>query len=222
MPKRIGVILSGCGVYDGAEIHESVITLLALDRAGADIIIMAPDKDQMHVVNHQTGEPVEGETRNVMVESARIARGPVRDVAAVSSDELDALVMPGGFGAAKNLCDFAVKGSDCDIDAGVSKLIQDMHRAGKPVVAMCIAPAVAVKALTDGGIKPKVTIGTDTDTASALEIMGGKHEDHDVRGVAVDEMNKVISNPAYMLGKSISEVADGIENTIDELMKMLG
>jgi len=129
--------------------------------------------------------------------------------------------MPGGFGAAKNLCNFAVKGADCEIDPEVERLIQDMHRAGKPVVAECIAPAVAVKALTDGGINPKVTIGTDPGTASALEAMGGKHENHDVRGVAFDEANKVFTTPAYMLGQRISEVADGIENTIKRLMDYL-
>ncbi len=221
MAKRIGVILSGCGVYDGAEIHESVITLLALDRAGADVIIMAPNRDQLHVINHQSGEIAEGETRNVMIESARIARGPVRDVAEVKSDELDALVLPGGFGAAKNLCTFAIKGADCEIDAGVADLIQEMHTAGKPILAMCIAPAVAVKALTDAGIKPKLTIGTDPDTAAGLEAMGGIHENQDVRGVTVDLENKIISTPAYMLGQSISEVADGIENAVSELMKII-
>ncbi len=221
MSKRVGVILSGCGVYDGAEIHEAVITLLALDRAGADVICMAPNKDQMHVVNHLTGDVAEGERRNILVESARIARGDIRDMATVRIDELDALVMPGGFGAAKNLCDFAVRGADCTIDPEVSALIQAVHKAGKPIVAMCIAPAVAVKALTNGGFKPKVTIGTDDGTASALESMGGIHENHDVRGVTVDEANRVISTPAYMLGQSISEVADGIENSISELMRML-
>jgi len=221
MSKRVGVIFSGCGVYDGAEIHEAVITLLALDRAGAEVICMAPNRDQMHVVNHLTGEVAEGERRNVLVESARIARGNIRDIAGVEVDELDALVMPGGFGAAKNLCDFAVKGADCAIDPEVSAIIQAMHKAGKPVVAMCIAPAVAMKALTDGGVKPTMTIGTDADTAAALESMGGSHENQDVRGVTVDDANKVISTPAYMLGQNISEVADGIENSISELVKML-
>ncbi len=221
MSKRVGVILSGCGVYDGAEIHEAVITLLALDRAGAEVVCMAPNRDQMHVVNHLTGEVAEGEKRNVLVESARIARGSIRDIAGVRVDELDALVMPGGFGAAKNLCDYAVKGADCSIDPEVSAIIQAMHKAGKPVVAMCIAPAVAMKALTDGGVKPTMTIGTDADTAAALESMGGNHENQDVRGVAIDIANKVISTPAYMLGQNISEVADGIENSISELMKTL-
>ena len=221
MSKRVGVILSGCGVYDGAEIHEAVITLLALDRAGAEVVCMAPNKPQMHVVNHLTGEEAKGETRNILVESARIARGKIKDIATVNATDLDAVVMPGGFGAAKNLCNFAVKGADCEIDPEVERLIQDMHKRDKPVVAECIAPAVAVKALTDGGVKPKVTIGTDKGTADALEAMGGMHENHDVRGVAIDETNKVITTPAYMLGQHISEVADGIENTIKRLMDYL-
>lgn len=221
MPERVGVILSGCGVYDGSEIHEAVITLLALDRAGAEVLIMAPDRNQMHVINHQTGEVEDGAVRNVMVESARIARGAVRDIATVKVEELDALVLPGGFGAAKNLCDFALKGADCNVEPEVAELIRGMHGAGKPVTAICIAPAVAMKSLTDGGVKPTLTIGTDADTAAALESMGGNHETHDVRGVAVDAENRVISTPAYMLGQSISEVADGIENAVNELMKML-
>lgn len=222
MSKRVGVILSGCGVYDGAEIHESVITLLALDRAGAEVTIMAPNKNQMHVINHQTGEVVETETRNIIVESARIARGPVSDVADASADDFNALVIPGGFGAAKNLCDFAVKGADCEIDPDVARLIREFHAAGKPVLAMCIAPAVVVKALTDGDVSPTVTIGTDEGTASGLTAMGGRHENRDVHGVTVDLANKLITTPAYMLGQNISEVADGIENSVSELMKMLG
>lgn len=221
MPK-IGVVLSGCGVYDGSEIHEAVITLLALDRVGAEVVIMAPNRDQMHVVNHLTGEPVEGETRNVLVESARIARGNVVDLATVEEEDIDALVLPGGFGAAKNLCDFAVRGSDCKVVPEVAELIRAMHSAKKPIVAICIAPAAAMKALTQGGVKPTVTIGTDVDTAAALESMGGSHSNRNVRGVEIDEANKLITSPAYMLGQSISEVADGIENTIAALMKMLG
>ena len=224
MSKRVGVILSGCGVYDGTEIHEAVITLLALDRAGAEVVIMAPDRNQMHVINHQTGEVANGEVRSVMVESARIARGAVRDIATVKVDELDALVLPGGFGAAKNLCDFAVKGADCSVVPVVAEFIRGMHKAGKPVTAICIAPAVVMKALTEGGVKPTLTIGTDADSATvkALESMGGRHEAHYVRGVAIDDDNKVLSTPAYMVAQSISEVADGIENVIDKLMKMLG
>ncbi len=221
MSNKIGVVLSGCGVYDGSEIHESVITILALERTGADILFMAPDRDQLHVINHQTGETAEGEKRNVMVESARIARGPVTDLATVNAADIDALVFPGGFGAAKNLCDFAVKGADCEVDPDVQRLIVDMNRAGKWVVAMCIAPAMAAKALASAGVRATMTIGTDPDTAGAIETMGGKHENADVRGVVVDSENKIISTPAYMLGPEISDVAAGIENAIAELMKVL-
>lgn len=221
MSKKVGVILSGCGVYDGSEIHEAVFTLYYLDRAGAEVICMAPNRDQVHVVNHLTGEVVEGEKRNILVESARIARGNIRDIATVSANELDAVVMPGGYGAAKNLCDFAFKGEKCEVLPEVARLIQDMHRAGKPVVAICIAPAVAVRALTQMGTKPKVTIGTDLQTAQALEAMGGRHEPHAVTEVALDLENKVITTPAYMLAQRISEVAEGIGNTIERLMGLL-
>ncbi|MFH0765278.1 MAG: isoprenoid biosynthesis glyoxalase ElbB [Calditrichota bacterium] len=222
MSHRVGVILSGCGVYDGSEIHEAVITMLALDRAGAKMILMAPNRPQMHVVNHLTGEVVEGESRNVLVESARITRGSIRDLKTVKADELDALVLPGGFGAAKNLCDFAVRGANCEVLPEAAELIRAMHRARKPIVSMCIAPSVVMKVLAVGDVQPTLTIGTDRATASALEKMGGRHEVHDVRGVTVDKENKLISTPAYMEGKRISEVADGIEKTIAELMKMLG
>ena len=140
MPK-VGVVLSGCGVNDGSEIHESIITLLALSRAGAEVQCMAPDTDQLHVVNHLTGEEAEGETRNVLVESARIARGDIVDIATVKGDDVDALIFPGGFGAAKNLCDFAVKGTDCTVHPDVLRLTKEMVSAKKPVGVICIAPA---------------------------------------------------------------------------------
>src|SRR5512140_2033434 len=142
---RIGVILSGCGVYDGAEIHETVLTLLALDRAGAEAVCLAPDIPQFHVVNHLTGQAAAGESRNVLVESARIARGAVRDVAGAKASEFDALVLPGGFGAAKNLSTFASKGDSCEVDPGVARLVREVHALGKPVGAMCIAPVLLAK-----------------------------------------------------------------------------
>jgi|GEM_PF-81477 len=219
MPKRIGVVLTGCGYLDGAEIHEAVVTLLALDRAGVDIVCLAPDRAQMHTVDHITGQPVSGDKRNVLVEAARIARGNVKDIKFVSYKDIDALVIPGGYGAAKNLSDFAVKGADCAVVPEVEKLIVDTNRAGKWIAAICIAPAIVVKALAGVGIKPTVTIGSDKGAAAAIEKMGGKHENRDVFGVCIDEPNKVISTPAYMLGQRISEVAAGIEKAIGELMK---
>src|SRR3990172_1601591 len=147
MGKKIGVILSGCGVYDGSEIHEAVITLLAIDRLGAEAVMCAPNVPQMHVVNHLSGEVEAGASRNVLVESARIARGKIRDLAEVRAEEFDAVMLPGGFGAAKNLCDFAVKGKDCEVRPEVARLIREVHAQGKPVAAVCIAPAVLAKVL---------------------------------------------------------------------------
>lgn len=218
MGKKVAVVLSGCGVYDGAEIHESVLTMLALDRGGAEMVLCAPDRQQLHVVNHQTGEVVEGESRNVLVESARIARGAVRDVAEVSADELDALILPGGFGAAKNLCNFAVQGAGCEVDPGVARLVRQVHEQGKPVAAICIAPALLAKVLGDES--PAVTIGTDLDTADAIEAMGAKHVNCPVTEFVVDEERKVITSPAYMLAQNMSELAEGIEKTVVELLHL--
>ncbi|NOZ93834.1 MAG: isoprenoid biosynthesis glyoxalase ElbB [Acidobacteria bacterium] len=218
MGKKVGVILSGCGVYDGSEIHEAVITMLALDRAGAEMIICAPDMPQMHVVNHLTGEVAEGETRNVLVESARIARGAIKDIAQVSADEMDALILPGGFGAAKNLCDFAVKGAACDVHPEVARLVRDVHAQGKPVAAVCIAPALVAKVLGDES--PELTIGTDAETAGALESMGAKHVSCPVRELVVDRERKLITTPAYMLAQNMSEAAEGIEKTVRTLLSM--
>jgi enhancing lycopene biosynthesis protein 2 len=218
MGKKIGVILSGCGVYDGAEIHESVITLLAIDRLGAEAVICAPDIPQLHVVNHLSGDVEEGAERNVLVESARIARGAIRDVAEVTADELDALILPGGFGAAKNLCDFAVKGANCEVDPGVAALVRAVHEQGKPVAAVCIAPALLAKVLGDEG--PELTIGNDADTADALEAMGAAHVACPVREFVVDRERKLISSPAYMLAEGISEAAEGIEKTVAALIDM--
>jgi enhancing lycopene biosynthesis protein 2 len=220
MAKKIGVILSGCGVYDGSEIHEAVITLLAIDRAGAEAICMAPDIEQMHVVNHLAGAPAEGETRNVLIESARIARGNIKSLADVSVSDFDALILPGGFGAAKNLCDFAVKGADCEVNPEVARLVKATVEGRKPLAAVCIAPALLAKVL--GPINsPALTIGTDEGTASAITAMGAKHVNCPVRETIVDRENKIVSSPAYMLAGSISEAADGIEKTVTELIGMI-
>ena len=217
---KVGVILSGCGVYDGSEIHETVITLLALDRAGADVVMMAPDMEQA-VVNHLTGEPVEGVSRNVLEESARIARGEISDIATIKGADLDALFIPGGFGAAKNLCDFAFKGSACDVHPEVARLIQEIVAAKKPLAAVCIAPALVAKVLGTDHLDPQVTIGTDAETAGAVSSMGATHVSCPVKEFVVDTKNKIITSPAYMLAGSISEAAEGIEKTVKELMKML-
>ena len=214
---KVGVLLAGCGVYDGAEIHEAVLTLLALDRLGAEAVCLAPDVPQMHVVDHLTGRPAEGESRNVLVESARIARGNVTDVAKADAGALDALVIPGGFGAAKNLCDFAVKGSGCAVQPDVARLVGAVHGAGKWVGAICIAPALVARLL--GAEAPKLTIGTDPDTARAIEAMGACHVGCSVEEIVVDEERRIVTTPAYMLGPSIAAVAQGIEKLVAEVVR---
>lgn len=218
MAKKIGVLLSGCGVYDGSEIHEAVLALLALDRAGVEIACMAPNKAQMHVVDHVTGRPAGGETRNVLVESARIARGAIRDVATVRGAEFDALILPGGFGAAKNLSDYATRGAACTVDAEAARLIREMHEAGKPLGFICIAPVIAAALL--GTKKVHLTIGSDAATASDIQTLGAVHEACTAQEICVDRALRVVSTPAYMLGKGISEVADGIERLVKEVLAM--
>ncbi|MDA3902019.1 MAG: isoprenoid biosynthesis glyoxalase ElbB [Desulfuromusa sp.] len=217
---KVGVILSGCGVYDGSEINETVIALLALNRAGAEVIIMAPNMEQA-VVNHLTGDAVAGASRNVLEESARIARGEISDIATVSAADMDALFIPGGFGAAKNLCDFAFKGPDCEVHPEVARLIRDIVAAKKPLAAVCIAPALVARVLGIDKLDPRVTIGTDKDTAGAVSSMGATHVSCPVNEFVVDKENKIITSPAYMLAGSISEAAEGIEKTVKELMLML-
>jgi len=216
---RIGVLLAGCGVYDGSEIHEAVITLLALDRAGAEIVCTAPDMDQRDVVNHLTQEPMP-EKRNVLVESARIARGEIRDLKDVRAGDLDGLVIPGGFGAAKNLSDFALRGPEARVHPEVRRILVEMVSAGKPVGALCIAPATLVRALGDR--RPEVTIGSDPATASAIEAMGGAHKVCPVDGIHVDAASKLVTTPAYMLGPGIKDVAAGIEKLVARVLELAG
>ena len=217
MTTRVGVVLSGCGFKDGGEIHESVLTLLALDRAGAEVHCFAPDVDQAKVVNHLTGEPVE-ETRNVLVESARIARGEIKDLSEAKADDLDALVLPGGFGAAMNLSDFAVKGSDGTVNPTLAKLLRDMHAQKKPIGAICIAPATVALAL--GSEKPTLTIGNDAGTAQAIEACGASHQDCPVDDFVVDRERRIVTTPAYMLGPSIRHIAAGIDRCVAEVLSM--
>ena len=219
--KKIGVVLSGCGVYDGPEIHETVITLLAIDRAGAKSVCMAPDIDQIHVINHHNGEEMVGEKRNVLVESARIARGEIRDINAIKADDIDALVFPGGFGAAKNLSNFAEKGDECDVHPEVMRLVKEFVAKQKPQAALCIAPAMMAKIYETQSVKPTLTIGNDKDGISMIEAMGSQHQECVATDFVFDEKNRIVSTPAYMVGKSISEVAEGIEKTINKLISMI-
>ena len=214
---RIGVLLSGCGVYDGSEIHEAVLTLLALDRTGVEIVCMAPDIEQRDVINHLTGEPMQ-EKRNVLIESARIARGNIKDVRDVQVDHIDGLILPGGYGAAKNLSDFAVKGNNAEVHPDVKRLLIEMVQAGKPIGAICIAPATLTQALS--GYSPEVTIGNDPTTANAIEAMGGKHHIASVEDIHVDSRNKLVTTPAYMLGPGIREVSVGIEKLVTKVLEL--
>lgn len=218
MSKKVGVMLSGCGVFDGSEIHEAVLTLLALDRAGVETVCMAPDMDQIHVINHLTQEKTE-EKRNVLVESARIARGKIKNLKDVKASDLDALIMPGGMGAAKNLSTFAIQGTDAQVDPEVKRLLNEMVSAGKPVGAICIAPATLTKALSDK--KPQVTIGNDLNTAQAIEKMGGDHKNCTVDMIHVDESNNIVTTPAYMLGPGIKDIAVGIEKLVNKVVSMI-
>ncbi|RFD28994.1 isoprenoid biosynthesis protein ElbB [Pseudomonas sp. GL93] len=216
MSKKIAVILSGCGVYDGAEIHESVITLLRLDQRGAQVECFAPDVAQLHVINHLTGEEMP-ESRNVLVESARIARGAVKDIGEANVADFDALIVPGGFGAAKNLSNFAVKGAGCSINPQVLALAEAFAEAGKPVGLICISPALAAKIYGPG---VTCTIGNDADTAAALDKMGATHVECTVEDIVEDQARKLVSTPAYMLGKNISEVASGINKLVDRVLEL--
>ncbi len=220
MSKKVGVLLSGCGFLDGAEIHESVLAMLHLDKAGAEIVCLAPNSPQLHVVDHTTGEVAEGQERNVMAEAARIARGKIQDVAEVSAEDLDALVMPGGFGAAKNLSDFASATAEATVDPGVMALIRGMLEAKKPIGAVCISPVVVAAALKDSGTAATLTIGDDADTARAIETMGAHHEACQVTGFTVDETHKIVSTPAYMFDARVSEVSQGIEKLVATVLTM--
>lgn len=216
--KKIAVVLSGSGVFDGAEIHESVLTLLALERHGFEYQCFAPNIEQMHVINHLTGDVAEGESRNVLVEAARIARGEIKDLADAKASDFDAAILPGGFGAAKNLSDFAVKGSDCSVNDDLVRFIKGFAKDKKPVGFMCIAPAMLPHIYGKG---TKLTIGTDQDTADAIEAMGAVHQACPVEDIVVDEDNRLVTTPAYMLASSVSEAAKGIDKLVDKIAEML-
>lgn len=216
MHKKVAVILSGCGVYDGAEIHESVLTLLRLDQRGAVVQCFAPNVTQLHVVDHYSGDEMD-ETRNVLVESARIARGQIKDVKELHVGDFDAVILPGGFGVAKNLSDFVVSGANCNVQADVLSATQAFVKAGKPVGLMCIAPALAAKIFGAGVI---CTIGKDHDTAAALTQMGAEHHECEVSDIVEDAQHKLVTTPAYMLAQSISEAAAGINKLVDRVLEL--
>ena len=214
--QKIAVVLSGNGVFDGAEIHEATLTLYAIARRGAVYEIFAPDIPQHHVINHLTGEEMD-ESRNVLVESARIARGKIRALNEFSGREFDALMFPGGFGAAKNLSSFAFEGADCKVNPDVENAIKEMISLGKPVGALCISPVILAKILGD----VELTIGQDTDTAEAIQKMGARHTETSHGEVVVDKKYKVVTTPCYMLDASIDQIGEGAENVVDAVLKLI-
>lgn len=213
--KKIAVVLSGCGVYDGAEIHESVFTLWAIEKAGAKYEIYAPDIEQYHVINHITGDEM-AEKRNVLVESARIARGNIKPLSGYNAANYDALIFPGGFGAAKNLSTFGFEGSDCSVNPDVEKALLDTHQAKKPIGVICISPVLVAKVFKNA----KITIGSDQGTANAVQSMGATHVNTSHGEVIVDENLKIASTPCYMLDAKITQIADGAENIVNAVLEM--
>jgi enhancing lycopene biosynthesis protein 2 len=214
--KKIAVVLSGCGVYDGAEIHEAVLTMLAIASQGAAYQIFAPDIEQHHVVNHLTGAEMD-EHRNVLVESARIARGDIKDLGEFKAEDFDAIIFPGGFGAAKNLSTFAFDGSNCKVNSEVEAAIRGMVSLGKPVGALCISPVILAKLLGD----VEITIGDDAGTIEAIEEMGATHKPTTHGEVVIDQEKKVVTTPCYMLDATISQIGEGASNVVKAILEMV-
>ncbi|MDA3929937.1 MAG: isoprenoid biosynthesis glyoxalase ElbB [Prolixibacteraceae bacterium] len=214
--KKFAVVLAGCGVYDGAEIQEAVATMLAIDRANGTYQCFAPDENQYHVINHLTGE-VKSETRNVLEEAARIARGNVLPLANFEPKDFDALIFPGGFGVAKNLCTFAIDGPNCKLNVDAETAINKAYEHKMPIGALCISPVLIAKVLG----KSMLTIGSDEGTANAIESLGAKHKNSEGSDIVIDIENRIITSPCYMHDTTIGVVANGAENVIDALLKMM-
>ena len=225
---KIGVIFSGSGVFDGTEIQEGVFTLLSIKKVGAEALCFAPNIDQHHVINHITGEEMK-ERRNVLVESARIARGAIQDLADFDASQLDALVFPGGFGAAKNLTGWAFSGPDGDINAQVKEAVLSMVKAKKPVAGLCMGPTVIAKALEKSGISPSLTVGTTTAPSpyeigaisQGMEKTGAKAVMKTVDEIEIDTKNKIVTAPCYMMEADILQVRNNVQKAIDALVKLI-
>ncbi len=213
--KKFAIILSGNGVYDGSEIHEAVMSLYAIQLHNCTYQIFAPDVKQFHVINHLTGDEM-NEERNVLVESARIARGNILALSEFNAADHDILLFPGGFGAAKNLSSFAFDGSDCTVNPDVEKAIIAMHAVGKPIGALCISPVILAKVLQN----IEVTIGQDEETSTAIETMGAKALKTKQQEITIDYQNKIVTNPCYMLESSLIDIAEGAKNTVKALLEL--
>lgn len=225
---KIGVLLSGCGVYDGAEIQEAVLTLLAIEEAGAEAVCISIDQNQHHVINHLTGEEMP-ETRNMMVEAARIARGKVSEISSVTPADIDALVIPGGFGSAKNFTKWAFAGPEGEIDPKVKLLLVNMVNVGKPIAALCVSPVVVAKALEGSTIHSRMTIGSDAEASpydiagfsAGLNATGVETNMKTIREIEIDPINKIVSAPCYMMDATLSEVRKNIQSAINALCDLI-
>jgi enhancing lycopene biosynthesis protein 2 len=214
--KKFAVVLAGCGVYDGAEIHEAVMTLLAVERAGASSQCFAPDVNQFHVLNHLTGKEM-NEKRNVLVESARIARGNIMPLSAYKVAEFDGLIFPGGFGAAKNLCSWAFEGDDCKVNPDVAKAVETTFEARKPIGAMCIAPVILGKLFKGTNL----TTGQDPASQAFIEKSGNKYTPTTHGEVVADPVRKLFTTPCYMLDATITQILQGTENLVREMLRVM-
>lgn len=212
---KFAIVLAGCGVYDGAEIHEATMTMLAADRNGCDYQLFAPNIMQHHVINHMTGEVMD-ESRNVLVEAARIARGNIKPLTEYKVSDFDALIFPGGFGVAKNLCSYAFEGTDMRIDKVVDKAVKETHEKGKPIGALCISP-IMIAALIPGA---EVTLGSDKQYDGEVAKLGGRNKTTGNRQLVVDMKNRIVSTPCYMNDARISDIADGAELLVKEIIKL--
>ncbi len=217
--KKVAFILSGSGVFDGSEIQEACAALLALDRAGAQVTACAPSGPQMHVINHLAGEPAASENRDILTESARIVRGDIKPLADLDPVDFDCVVLPGGFGAAKNLCNFATEGDQCTVHPEVEAFLQEASKVGKPIGAMCIAPVILAR-IFGPDLHPDLTIGKDPTTAAMVENMGANHVDCDAAETVVDEANLMVTTPAYMLAEDISTVFAGATGFVEKLLRL--
>lgn len=225
---KIGVLLHGSGVYDGTEIHEAVFTLLAITEAGHEYICIAPNVNQHHVINHINGEEL-NETRNVLIESARIARGDIKDIVNVSAEDLDALVMPGGFGTAKNITKWAFQGPDGPIDKEVKRLITDLVKLSKPIAGLCMSPTTIAKALEGSGIESTLSVGSNQEPSpyeidaisSGIMAIGASAEMKTIREISIDKANKIVCAPCYMMEATILEVKTNIEQAVTAMIAMM-
>ena len=225
---KIGVLLSGCGVYDGAEIQEAVLTLLAIEEIGAQAVCISVNKDQHHVINHSNGEEM-NESRNMLIESARISRGDIHDITTIDPVDIDALVIPGGFGSAKNFTDWAFNGADGIILPEVKLFLVNLMNIGKPITALCVSPVVLSKALEGSSVSAKMTIGTDKEKSpydidsfsSGLEQCGTETIMKSIKEINIDQKNKIITAPCYMMEASILDVRKNIRSAIEALRDLV-